>query len=217
MFISISCISASHVLFLIFDPDKAVLCFVLMSPPPQIWDAVTGCPISSPLTLHSSWVTDISISSDCSTLLTAGDRLVWWSLPAPPPALSNPAPIRRKLSLPIPRSRRSSGSKSNRDSLHEDMLSLSPQNCSPIETFRRNGSGHFGFGDSHSSLPSSPVGKRKLTKTGSGGQKELLQTFDIKGSSVNKVWVNKEFTQFVTVDDAGICYILDEFIPSSFS
>ena len=43
-----------------------------------------------------------------------------------------------------------------------------------------------------------------------------MQTFDIKGFSVNKVWVNKEFTQFVTVDDAGICYILDEFIPSSY-
>ena len=75
----------------------------------------------------------------------------------------------------------------------------------------RQGSGHFDM----SSLPSSPVGKRKVTKTGSGGQKELLQTFEIKGSSVNKVWVNKDFTQFVTVDDAGICYILDEFIPST--
>ena len=89
----------------------------------------------------------------------------------------------------------------------------SPLSCSPIETFRRQGSGHF---DSQS-LPSSPVGKRKLTKTGSGGQKELLQTFDIKGSSVNKVWVNKDFTQFVAVDDAGICYILDEYIPKSFA
>ena len=78
--------------------------------------------------------------------------------------------------------------------------------------FTRQGSGYLDT----LSLPSSPVGKRKLTKTGSGGQKELLQTFDIKGSSVNKVWVNKEFTQFVTVDDAGICYILDEFIPSSY-
>ena len=76
----------------------------------------------------------------------------------------------------------------------------------------RQGSGHFG---DVFSLPSSPVGRRKLTKTGSGGQKELLQTFDIKGSSVNKVWVNKDFTQFVTVDDAGICYILDEYIPSN--
>ena len=45
---------------------------------------MSGASISSPLSLHSSWVTDISISSDCSTLLTAGDRLVWWSLPAPP-------------------------------------------------------------------------------------------------------------------------------------
>ena len=78
--------------------------------------------------------------------------------------------------------------------------------------YYRQGSGHFDL----LSLPSSPVGKRKLTKTGSGGQKELLQTFEIKGSSVNKVWVNKDFTQFVTVDDAGICYILDEFIPETF-
>jgi len=123
--------------------------------------------------------------------------------------------MRRKLSLPIPRSRRSSGSRSKRDSLIDDTLDFagSPLSCSPIETFRRQGSGHFDT----LSLPSSPVGKRKLTKTGSGGQKELLQTFDIKGSSVNKVWVNKDFTQFVAVDDAGICYILDEYIPKSFS
>ena len=78
---------------------------------------------------------------------------------------------------------------------------------------RRTLSGQLRFPD-NPSLPTSPVGKRKITKTGSFAQKELLQTFDIKGSSVNKVWVNKEFTQFVTVDDAGICYILDEFIPS---
>ena len=102
--------------------------------------------------------------------------------------------------------------RSNRDSMHEDMIGLSPQNSSPLMNFKRHGSGHFDV----SSLPSSPVGRRKLTKTGAGGQKELLQTFDIKGSSVNKVWVNKDFTQFVTVDDAGICYILDEYIPSSY-
>ena len=29
-----------------------------------------------------------------------------------------------------------------------------------------------------------------------------------------RVWVNPDFTQFVTVDDAGICYILDEYIPA---
>ena len=80
--------------------------------------------------------------------------------------------------------------------------------------FRRTLSGHLAFPD-NLSLPTSPVGKRKITKTGSFAQKELLQTFDIKGSSVNRVWVNNEFTQFVTVDDAGICYILDEFLPSS--
>ena len=95
-------------------------------------------------------------------------------------------------------------------------LTKSIENNFFIHTFTcisiRQGSGHFG---DVFSLPSSPVGRRKLTKTGSGGQKELLQTFDIKGSSVNKVWVNKDFTQFVTVDDAGICYILDEYIPSN--
>jgi len=62
--------------------------------------------------------------------------------------------------------------------------------------------------------PTSPVGRRKVTKQGGQGRKELLQTFDVKGSLVNKVWVNPDFTQFVTVDDAGICYILDEYIPA---
>lgn len=173
-------------------------------------------------------MTDVSISSDCSTLLTAGDRLVWWSLPSPTTTVLPAANIRRrKLSLPIPRSRRSSGNKSNRDSGHEDLLLLktdttsghnspigSPPSRVPDHMFRRTLSGHLMFPDPQS-VPSSPVGKRKITKTGSFAQKELLQTFDIKGSSVNRVWVNDEFTQFVTVDDAGICYILDEFIPAT--
>jgi len=196
----------------------------------QIWDCLTGAPLSSPLFLHSSWVTDLAISSDCSTLLTAGDRLVWWSLPpAPSPTPpSSAVPVRRKLSLPLPRARRSSGS-NKRDSLHlgdEDLADSrltsrgSSGYGSPVGSVespaRESQAGHL-----HKRLlaslppPTSPVGKRKVTKKqGAEGKKELLQTFDVKGSLVSKVWVNPDFTQFVTVDDAGICYILDEYIPA---
>eukprot|EP00090_Calanus_glacialis_P007925 TRINITY_DN16316_c0_g1_i1.p1 TRINITY_DN16316_c0_g1~~TRINITY_DN16316_c0_g1_i1.p1 ORF type:complete len:931 (+),score=202.36 TRINITY_DN16316_c0_g1_i1:124-2793(+) len=210
-----------------FSPDGKLIVTGHDTGQVQIWDSVTGASLSSALPLHSSWVTDVSISSDCSTLITAGDRLVWWSLPSPTVVPQPSIVRRRKLSLPIPRSRRSSGSKSNRDSGHEDSLILksdinsgcsSPIGSPPTRCvdsmFRRTLSGHLSYPE-NMSMPTSPVGKRKITKTGSFAQKELLQTFDIKGSSVNRVWVNNEFTQFVTVDDAGICYILDEFIPSS--
>lgn len=239
-----------------FSPDGRLVVTGHDTGTVQIWETNTGNPISAPLTLHSSWVTDLRISSDCSTLVSAGDRLVWWSLPPPTPISSLQSPTHlgppglrhRKLSLPLPRSRRSSGSKSNRESMDvEGLVGLRLDNtsafaspvgsppsqrdsmsrvatqvdskqCSPtMDVFRRKLSSHLG-GDTTTSLPSSPVGKRKVTKRapGSSVQKELLQTFDIKGSSVaGRVWVNKEFTQFVTVDDAGILYILDEYIPST--
>ena len=204
----------------------------------QIWDCGSGAPLSSPLSLHSSWVTDLAISSgdakyflvldqlltdclwstlpislsDCSTLLTAGDRLVWWSLPPAAPAPTPPstsAPLRRKLSLPLPRARRSSGSNKlveaigipsfpKRDSLHlgdEDLA-----DCGRLPSRGSSGYGSPvespGPRESQAGLhkrllaslppPTSPVGRRKVTKQGAQGKKELLQTFDVKGSLVNK-------------------------------
>ena len=198
----------------------------------QIWDCASGAPLSSPLSLHSSWVTDLAISSgdakyflvldrlllylsplsDCSTLLTAGDRLVWWSLPPAAPAPTPPstsAPLRRKLSLPLPRARRSSGSNKlveaigipsfpKRDSLHlgdEDLA-----DCGRLPSRGSSGYGSPvespGLRESQAGLhkrllaslppPTSPVGRRKVTKQGAQGKKELLQTFDVKGSLVNK-------------------------------
>jgi WD40 repeat protein len=41
---------------------------------PQVWEVNTGVAVTSPLLLHSSWVTDVAIAADGSTLLTAGDR-----------------------------------------------------------------------------------------------------------------------------------------------
>ncbi len=41
---------------------------------PQVWEVNTGVAVTSPLLLHSSWVTDVAIAADGSNLLTAGDR-----------------------------------------------------------------------------------------------------------------------------------------------
>ena len=37
----------------------------------QIWDCLTGAPLSSPLFLHSSWVTDLAISSGKPSILSS--------------------------------------------------------------------------------------------------------------------------------------------------
>jgi hypothetical protein len=54
-----------------------------------------------------------------------------------------------------------------------------------------------------------------IKKEGHGQTKELLQLFDIRGTSVTRIHASKDFKKFVTIDDAGIVYILEE-IPSSF-
>jgi len=64
---------------------------------------------------------------------------------------------------------------------------------------------------SNSPLPSPMSPTSRYRKFGRGRQKELLQTFDMKGTSADKVYVNQDFTEFVTVDDAGILYILNEY------
>ena len=155
------------------------------------------------------------IFSDCSTLLTAGDRLVWWSLPPAPTPTPPPSavPVRRKLSLPLPRARRSSGSNKfvaeggNQSFPRRDSLHLGDNEDSADSRLASRGSSGYGSpvgsvesparesqaaGHLHKRLlaslppPTSPVGKRKVTKQGAQGKKELLQTFDVKGSLVNK-------------------------------
>ena len=42
------------------------------------------------------------------------------------------------------------------------------------------------------------------------GRKERLQQFDLVGSQLSKICVSKEFETFVSVDDVGIPYILQE-------
>ena len=149
--------------------------------------------------------------SDCSTLLTAGDRLVWWSLP-PAPAPTPPSsalPVRRKLSLPLPRGRRNSGSNKlgqeggNQSFPRRDSLHLGDDDHADSSS-RLTSRGSSGYGSPVGSVespakehlhkrllatlpsPKSPVGKRKVTKQGTQGKKELLQTFDVKGSLVSK-------------------------------
>jgi hypothetical protein len=59
----------------------------------QVWEVNTGLAVTSPLLLHSSWVTDVAIAADGSTLLTAGDRYSYIQIP------------RAKLSLGLKRIR----------------------------------------------------------------------------------------------------------------
>ena len=48
---------------------------------------------------------------------------------------------------------------------------------------------------------------------GSPGQRDLLQTFHLKGSSAARIFAADDFKKFVTVDDAGLAYVLEE-IPA---
>ena len=38
----------------------------------------------------------------------------------------------------------------------------------------------------------------------------MLQLFDIRGTCVTRIFASEDFKKFVTVDDAGIVYILQE-------
>ena len=44
--------------------------------------------------------------------------------------------------------------------------------------------------------------------------KELLQVFDVRGSSMAKIFACANFRRFVTVDDAGLAYVLEEIMPA---
>ena len=120
-------------------------------------------------------------------------------------------PVRRKLSLPLPRARRSSGNKlvgeqgGNQSFPRRDSLHLGDEDLADNGRLASRGSSGYGSpvgsvespardpqAGLHKRLlaslppPTSPVGKRKVTKQGAEGKKELLQTFDVKGSLVNK-------------------------------
>ena len=74
------------------------------------------------------------------------------------------------------------------------------------------------------SSPSSPFSPIKvedeaenIVKTGEGGAKELLQLFDIRGTCVTRIFASRDFKKFVTIDDAGIVYNLEEVFNSATS
>ena len=50
----------------------------------------------------------------------------------------------------------------------------------------------------------------ECTKIGHKDSKELLQVFDIRGSAVTRIHASEDFKKFVTIDNAGIIYILEE-------
>ena len=58
--------------------------------------------------------------------------------------------------------------------------------------------------------PSPTKKEDQKLKIGHPQSKELLQLFDIRGTSVAKIQASKDFNKFVSIDDAGIVYILNE-------
>ncbi len=56
-----------------------------------------------------------------------------------------------------------------------------------------------------------------MVKLGSAENKDLLQTFDIKGNSMSRIFASADFHKFVTVDDAGLAYVLEEIMPAQFN
>ena len=58
--------------------------------------------------------------------------------------------------------------------------------------------------------PSPTKKEDSLLKIGHAQSKELLQLFDIRGTSVARIQASGDFKKFVSIDDAGIVYILQE-------
>lgn len=48
------------------------------------------------------------------------------------------------------------------------------------------------------------------SKIGRPHAEELLQVFDIRGTAMTRIQASDDFKKFVTIDDAGIVYILEE-------
>ena len=111
--------------------------------------------------------------------------------------------------MPLPRARRSSGSNKLVEAIgipsfpRRDSLHLGDEDLADCGRLPSRGSSGYGSPvespgprESQAGLhkrllaslppPTSPVGRRKVTKQGAQGKKELLQTFDVKGSLVNK-------------------------------
>ena len=146
----------------------------------QIWELDSWTRLYSPLSLHQSWVTDIQFCKNNLHMVTVGDKIAWWSLEHLPNR--RPKTKRNSLADPFKRSRKISESKNSGNS------PASP--CSPFSPTK--------------------VEDEIIVKRGEGQAKELLQLFDIRGTCVTRIFASNDFKKFVTVDDAGIVYILQE-------
>jgi len=68
--------------------------------------------------------------------------------------------------------------------------------------------------------PGSKRGSRALDDSymiklsASSTHKDLLQVFEVRGTSASKIFASADFAKFVTVDDAGLLYILEEIVPA---
>ncbi|TRY73964.1 hypothetical protein TCAL_11343 [Tigriopus californicus] len=140
--------------------------------------------------LENSWLRDIAFSHDSRQLVTAGDKIAWWSV-------KTMSKQRSSIFQSLP---------SEELNPPTDLLS---RRISQGNIFQRTpkGSGiedHEQMSPAHS--PRSPRGNKVCALDSN----HLLQMFDIKGSSVSRIFPAKDFQKFATIDDSGIVYILEE-------
>jgi len=170
----------------------------------EIWDVTSltsasgvakngGCRrLHAPLRLHQSWVTDIRFSRDSLHMVTVGDKIAWWSL--------GHMPRDTKASV--------TGSRGGQ------AVRKASTTTDPFRRRRRTESeSNCGQSPGHSPIKrEESLMSNSAFKVGQDQHQELLQVFDIRGASLSKIDASANFDKFVTVDDAGIAYVLEEIV-----
>lgn len=161
----------------------------------EIWDVQSGAKMYHPLRMHESWVTDIQFASDNIHMVSVGDKIAWWCLEHMTRRKANSTHKRKSSGLFSRRPRIDSESRSD----FGDIVSIS---AAEAATSTKSPNNKYEF--------------TQVPKSGTNKTEELLQLFDIRGSSIRRIHVSSDFKRFVTIDDAGIPYILDEILPQAF-
>lgn len=149
-----------------------------------IWSTGIDQQLQMTLKLDGACLRDIAFSHDSRQLVTAGDKIAWWSL--------------KKMTKQRP-------SMLSMQNFAIDELNPPIDHCSRRisqgNIFQRS-SKQFGTEDEQTYPNQSPRSPR-ADKICVSDLDHLLQLFDIKGSSVSRIFPAKDFRKFATIDDAG--------------